>query len=500
MRYTNPIIPGFYPDPSICRVGEDFYLVTSSFEYFPGVPIFHSRDLVHWRQLGHCLSRPEQLPLAKAGCSGGIYAPTIRYHAGRFYTITTNVSIPAHVLVWADDPAGPWSDPLLLRMGGIDPSLLFDDDGRVYMQATGRGGIVQRELDITTGEWRSEERMIWAGTGGAAPEAPHLYHINGQYYLMIAEGGTEYGHMETIARADNPWGPFEPCPRNPILTMRSLATPIRSTGHADLVQDPQGNWWLVCLGVRPTSYPPFHHLGRETMLTPVVWDGDGWPVIGDGGRIHLEMEGPDLPAHPLPALPARDDFDAPTLGLAWNYLRNPYSENYSLTARPGWLRLTGSALTLNDVDSPAFIGRRLQHFACQIRTRLDFVPATDGDEAGLTALMNATHHYEVALTLRAGQRVAIVRRRIGSLVVEVAQAAVADGPVTLGIDSTAEWLTFGLVAGDGTFTPLAQGETRYLATEVAGGFTGVYLGLYATGTGQAASRPADFDWFDYQPA
>ena len=216
MKFTNPVIPGFHPDPSVCRVGEDFFLVTSSFEYFPGVPLFHSRDLVHWRQIGHCLNRAAQLQLDEAWCSGGIFAPTLRHHRGRFYMITTNFCARCHTLVQAADPAGDWSDPVLLQIGGIDPSLFFDDDGRCYVSATGQDGILQAELDPATGNLLGEPRSIWAGTGGCYPEAPHTYKINGLYYLMISEGGTEYGHMETIARSASVWGPYAPCPHNPI--------------------------------------------------------------------------------------------------------------------------------------------------------------------------------------------------------------------------------------------------------------------------------------------
>jgi xylan 1,4-beta-xylosidase len=210
MPYANPIIPGFYPDPSVCRVGDDYYLVTSSFEYFPGVPVFHSRDLLHWRQIGHCLTRDSQLPLLSVRSSGGIYAPTIRHHNGRFYMVTTNVNGGGNFYVFTDDPAGEWSEPVFVEQGGIDPSLFFDDDGTVYFTSTGDNGIYQSILNIQTGKRLSEIRHLWTGTGGRYPEAPHLYRINGRYYLMMAEGGTEYGHMETIARGDSPWGRGNP--------------------------------------------------------------------------------------------------------------------------------------------------------------------------------------------------------------------------------------------------------------------------------------------------
>ena len=497
MSYANPIIPGFHPDPSICRVGEDYYLVTSSFEYFPGVPIFHSRDLVNWRQIGHCLTRASQLPLHGQHASQGIYAPTLRHHHGRFYMTTTNTGLGKHLIVWADDPASEWSEPVWIDQHGyMDPSLFFDDDGRVYFTSFGNFGetLIQTEIDVHTGARLSATRPLWPGTGGASAEGPHLYKINGLYYLLLAEGGTEYGHMVTLARSQTPWGPWEECPHNPILTNRSRPGPVQCIGHGDLVEDHRGRWWMVCLGVRLNiGYPFFHTLGRETFLVPVRWE-NGWPLVGDTatsvhGRALAEMAADQLPSQPWPARPVRDDFNASRLDVAWNFLRNPRPEDWSLTARPGWLRLTGSPVTLNAADSPAFVGRRQAHFNCVARTRLEFAPRHDHEEAGLVAYMNPEHHYELAIK---GARV-VVRRRIGSLVAEVANDPAPTGPVTLSI--VAEPHRYRFLVGDHC---LAEGETKYLATEVAGGFTGVYFAMYATGNGQRSAAPADFDWFDYE--
>ena len=213
MKYQNPVIPGYNPDPSICRVGEDYYLATSSFEYFPGVPSYHSRDLVNWEQIGYALSRKSQLPLDNCKPSGGIYAPTLRYHDGRFYMVTTNVSNMGNFYVWTEDPAGEWSEPIPVAQGGIDPSLFFDDDGKVYFTSNqsidNQFCITTSQIDIKTGRLLTKPRKVWGGTGGRNPEAPHLYKIDGKYYLMIAEGGTELGHMETIARSDSPYGPLD---------------------------------------------------------------------------------------------------------------------------------------------------------------------------------------------------------------------------------------------------------------------------------------------------
>ena len=215
--YTNPVIPGFNPDPSVCRVGDDYYLVTSTFQYFPGMPVYHSKDLIHWKQIGNCLTRPSQLNLKDANCSGGIYAPTIRYNAGTFYMVTTNVSGKGNFFVTTTDPAGEWSDPIWLEQGGIDPTLYFEDR-KTYMVSNPRNGLYLCEIDINTGKQLTESKLLWQGDGGRYPEAPHIYKKDGWYYLMIAEGGTEYGHSITIARSRDIYGPYEYNPDNPILT------------------------------------------------------------------------------------------------------------------------------------------------------------------------------------------------------------------------------------------------------------------------------------------
>jgi alpha-N-arabinofuranosidase len=498
--YHNPVISGFYPDSSVCRVDEEYYLVTSSNEYFPGIPIFHSRDLVHWQQIGHCLTRTSQVLLQKCASSQGIFAPTIRYHDGIFYVITTNTSTDGNFYVYTHDPAGEWSEPIWIDYRGIDPSLFFDTDGHVYVSAEGQPtGIYLFEIDLKTGQRRTETRCIWTGTGGRFPEGPHLYYLNNRYYLMIAEGGTEYGHMVTIARSDSPWGPFEPCPHNPILTHRNRGFhPIQGTGHADLVEALDGSWWLVFLAFRPYG-GNFHHLGRETFLAPVSWTGDGWPVVNYHRGVELTMDIPTLPASPWPIEAPHDDFDSAMLRLCWNFLRNPYTQDWSLTERPGWLRLYGSPITLDAQDSPAFIGRRQQHFSCKVRVLLDFNPQYEGEEAGLVILATEKHRYEIALICLGGVRCIIVRRRIGDLVAIVARQTIDDGPVELEIQADAEIYTFAYSLPGRPPRKLATGATRYLSSEVAASFTGVYLGMYATGNGKANSVPADFDWFEYDP-
>jgi xylan 1,4-beta-xylosidase len=505
--FQNPIISGFYPDPSICRVGDDYYTVHSSFEYFPGVPVFHSKDLVHWRQIGYCLTRKSQLPLDKVRASGGIYAPTLRYHKGTFYMVTTNVDGGGNFYVTAANPAGPWSEPVWLDRTGMDPSLFFDDDGKVYYtrhEGQGDGYIAQRTLNLETGKLEGPLRRIWDGTGGVWAEGPQIYKIKGKYYLMISEGGTSYDHMVTIARSDSPWGPFESNPKNPILTHRNLPkNPIQVVGHADLVDTPDG-WWLVCLGVRPQ--PPgarFHHIGRETFLAPVVFDGNGWPVVNANGTIQPVMTAPKLPQHIWPKEPARDDFDSKSLAMQWNYLRNPYPENYSLVDRPGFLRLNGSDVNISNKDSPAFIGRRQTDFNCVATTSLEFDPKSESEEAGLVVRSNDKHHYEIGVTLKDGKRQVLFRKVLkGKIIEPVKYVDIGAGPVVLSVKATPLAYEFSCKSPNGDIQVLGTALTKDLSVEAIGFedgmcFTGDYFGLYATGNGKKSSTPADFDWFEY---
>jgi xylan 1,4-beta-xylosidase len=427
-----------------------------------------------------------------------VWAPTIRHHAGVFYMTTTNVSLGGNFIVSAAAPEGPWSEPVLVAQPGIDPSLFFDADGSV-LYTTSHHGAFQSRIDVATGELLSEPRVVWAGTGGQHPEGPHLYRRGDWYYLLMSEGGTEYGHMITMARSKSPWGPFEPCARNPLLTHRSYWSPIQGLGHADLVDTRDGEWFAVALGFRPNGYPPCYHLGRETFLSPVAWSDDGFPVFAADGRLALEQE---IAAElaPPPAARVRDDFDAPQLALHWNFLRNPRAELTSLSARPGFLRLYGSPDGLDDVASPAWVGRRQCHFRVDVATRVEFSPASEREEAGLVVRMNEQHHYELFVTLRGGVPSAVLRRRIGSLRAEVASQPLppSERGWVLAVAAERSKYVFSVGASGAELRVVGEGETRYLSTEVAGGFTGVYFALYATGNGAACTGPADFDWFDYR--
>jgi alpha-N-arabinofuranosidase len=504
--FDNPILPGVHPDPTICRAGAGYYLATSTFEYFPGVPIYHSKDLVSWRLVGHALSRASQLPLGAAPSSQGIFAPTLRHHDGTFYLVTTNMSAGGSFYVTARDPAGPWSEPVWLNEPvSMDPSLLFDDDGKVYYTRHGggrHGGVYQAEIDVARGRLLGEPREIWRGTGDIWPEGPHLYKVHDHYYLLISEGGTSYGHMLTVARSRSPWGPFEPCPHNPIFTHRDRPDePIQATGHADLVQTLEGHWFAVMLGIRPAG-GRFHHLGRETFLAPVRWGADGWPVINAGEPLRQRTSAPGLPpSAPWPEPPARDDFEHAELDPRWSFVRNPGERDWSLAARPGFLRLHGSAVSLDDVGSPAFVGRRQQHLHAQARAELDFVPRSDGERAGLTLRANEDNHYDLSVTRADGRRVVALTTRIAGRTTCVAREPLADGTVILGVDAAPERYDFWCALPGEVRRSLGSAPTAALSSERAGSFTGVYFGLFAeAATGGTAPPPADFDWFESGPA
>jgi xylan 1,4-beta-xylosidase len=499
--YQNPVIQGFYPDPSVCRVGDDFYLVTSSFEYFPGIPLFHSRDLVNWRQIGHCLTTAGQLDLATAVSSKGISAPTIRYCRGVFYVITTDVAGRGNFYVTANNPAGPWSGPVFIGEAGFDPSLFFDDDGRCYYTSQEGSGlqshIIQYEIDPAAGRLIGEKRFLWAGAGDEWTEGPHLYKINACYYLMAASGGTSTGHHEIIAAGAFPGGPFTPCPHNPILSNRATALPVQCTGHADLFEDQNGNWWAVFLGMRYYTNG-FSVLGRETFLAPVHWE-KGWPFIGDRGQAGLSMKGP-LPQAPDPVeAEAREEFDNGELPVYFCFVRNPQPGSWSLSERPGRLRLNGNAAGLSDQAAPAFAGRRQQHFDMTVRTRLSFTPRTPGEEAGLAIRMTDRAHYEIAVTRQDSSAMVFVRSRCNDTVIVVDSIYVGDTSYVLQIESSATSYTFSYSSDDRSFIPLATLDARDINPELNRAYTGAVIGMYATGNGKPCSMPADFDWFEYIP-
>ncbi len=484
MNYNNPIISGFNPDPSICRVGEDFYLVTSSFEFFPGVPIYHSKNLVNWELISYCLTDDIQLPLSKAKASYGIYAPTVRYYDGTFFMTVTNVSYGGNFIVHTKDVRGKWSEPAYVEQKGIDPSLFWDDDGTCYFVSNSAAdytpGIHVCEIDPFTAKMLSPSRCISMGCGGSSPEAPHIYKANGYYYLALAEGGTEYGHMETVQRAKSIYGPYEKCPRNPILTHRSTSSPIQVVGHADFVDDQNGNWWLVCLGVRPLPRTFIHNLGRETFLAPLKWDEDGWPIAGNNGRIELIMDAFLPGPAPTPVNNSFSDcFLEEKIDLNWNFIRNPRRERYTLSK--GRIILSGCEERLSTplanptamiLRQPAFCTETVAYFEGDV---------VQGQCSGLTAYYNNDYHYDIVITKEEGCHYVCLRKKVADIDIIAARHKVDyNGSIRFKLESNTEWYVFSYEI-DGEFIEVGRGSTSLLCTEVTypRTFTGMFFGIFS---------------------
>lgn len=492
-EYRNPVIPGYHPDPSVCRVGDTFYLVNSSFQYFPGVPIFQSKDLVHWQQIGNVLDRESQLPLKGASSWLGIYAPTIRYHEGTYYMITTNVGNGGNFMVTAKDPRGPWSEPIWLKQQGIDPSLYFEN-GKCYMVSNPGDAIWLCEINPETGEQLTESKKLWQGDGGRYPEGPHIYKKDGYYYLLISEGGTELAHHLTIARSKNIEGPYESNPDNPILTNCSRlgqSMQIQGTGHGDFVQAKDGSWWMVFLAYRNYG-GSYHHLGRETYLAPVEWKEGEWPVVNGGLPIDTLVKANTLPAVLLEKHLENDKYFAPTTGIhEWVGIQGEPNIEESLSSeypQDCLFRLYPHG-TLTENDYPSFWGRRQESANMTLETEV----AVKGNvEAGLSVYQINDGHLDFFVS----QNQIALRCKLKSIdyIVKSVQT-VRKKPVKLRVRSDGTMYYFDYSTDGKTFKELAFMNCSLMSTEVAGGFTGVTLGMYVDG--KEKSGYADFHYFRY---
>jgi alpha-N-arabinofuranosidase len=533
-RFTNPVLPGGYPDPSICHADGAWYLVNSTFEYFPGLPIHRSTDLVNWELIGHALHRESQVTgavnLVDVQSDGGIHAPSIRCRDGRFYVITTNVYTPpepggptqfVNFVVTADDPAGPWSEPHVIEGApGIDPDIFFDDDGRAWYVGThapaepafeGEGEIWLQELDTERWVLTGERHFLWRGAcGGTWAEGPHIYQHDGRYYLLIAEGGTGLNHAVMIAVADRVTGPYRPNPRNPVLTSRHLAYDhwVNSTGHADLFELPDGRWYAVLLGVR-SEIGLGSNMGRETFMVPVEWEREpfewqpvkhDWPVFSpESGRVEKTYPAPlaTPPRRPEPAW--TDGFDGNALDLRWNFRRLPLPGSWSLTARPGHLRLAALAATVRERGRASLLGIRQTASAFRFTADMRFAPTADGSEAGMMLFQKDDRRVGFTVRREGGGHVLRLETAAGAAGVESARAALGD--YTGAIRLQAEWRD-----GEYVFrwSPEAAEAYREFArlpgdALLSKGYTGAYLGLYATANGREQDDHADFDRVTYEP-
>ena len=536
-KLKNPIIPGFYPDPTICRVGDDFYLACSSFEEYPGIPIFHSKDLANWEQICYAMTAENGFHVESNCMNGGVMAPTLRYHKGTFYIINTNFSDAGNYIVTASDPAGPWSEPHWLKdVPGIDASLFFDDDDQCYVMGTGqvwpsetggmRQGIWVAKFDIENYKMAGEPVAIFGGafSGAASPESPHIYHIGEYYYLLIAEGGTEHWHSATVARSKNVFGPYENNPANPLITHRHMGyrCPIGNVGHADLVDLPDGSWYAVMLASRLVDGVS-KNLGRETFICPVVWERD-WPLFTpESGRMEWEYDAPEsLPERPFPVRDPVDGFDSEELSLDWSFWGRPYRKFYDIRDSRLFIRCISQSLVeplrpmsfvhvmSEDYYTPALCQRQRQineTAACQ----MTFAPK-GGETAGLVVRQAMNHQYHLQIAMVDGVRKLQLVRFTSDFAVPaylpgftadthrevLAEAEWNQDDIVLQVDMEGNRYTFSYGSSRETMRTLAEADGFAINPEKVGCMVGTMIGVFASGNGADVDNAASFDWFEHR--
>lgn len=534
-KLVNPIIPGFYPDPTICRVGDDFYLACSSFEMFPGIPIFHSKDLVHWEQICNVMTADNGFHMEKNCMVGGVMAPTIRYHDGLFYIINANFSDKGNYIVTAKDPAGPWSEPHWLDdVPGIDASFFFDEDGKAYILGTGDvwdngTGVMERgiwlaEYDIKNFKMLGEPKTIFnnALRVSTSPEAPHLYHVGDYYHLIIAEGGTEHYHSVVSARSKDIFGFYEGNPANPVMTHRHMGytCPITNVGHADLIELPDGSWYAVLLASRLID-GECKNLGRETFICPVEWERD-WPLFSpETGKVEWEYDAPaGLPQTEYPQKKSFFDFEDVTLDLSWVQWGTPYEKFYEIRDSKLFLQCKRQKLdeeirpmSFDGATSKEYMVSMLAQRQCSIdetvTVQMSFLPEED-ESAGIAVIqaMNHQMHFE---------RVCIDGKQLLRFVVTTAdfevppyfpgftshnkKAVLAEctwdkKDIVLQIQIRHEQFTVRYGDSKDSLKEFVIADGRLINPEKVGCMTGTLIGMYATGNGKESENKAAFDWFE----
>ncbi len=504
--YSNPIIPGYHPDPSICRVGDEYYMVNSSFEWWPCMPIHKSKDLVNWELVGYGKVDPAKLPVAEGTRdSGGIFAATIRYHKGVFYLITTMIGGKGNFYITATDPTGEWSDPVWLHSQGIDPSLFWDDDDKCYYvghghpakpRKPGHTSIWVQELDLKQGKLVGPAKHLSEGHSVDAgyPEGPHIYKHNGKYVLMIAEGGTGFTHSVTQFYSDSIFGPYQPNQINPILTHRHLGNDyhIQSVGHADIVQTQNNDWWMVALATR--NFDGFTYLARETFLVPMEWEdtyGRLGMVVNRGVGKVLEVDKrPDLPWTPVKRDPIRDEFDASEMALKWNMLRSPTEKWYSLA--DGKLTMNVRPEAANKFVNPSLWAQRIQHLHFTASTRMNFNTRKSNEEAGIIVYRESQNY--LTFTKKGDQLVILLQKGGKSEVLYTTKAP--KGELILSLTGDGENISFKYA------TPNAEWKYIDVTTSLKvigrGQFNGPMIGVYASSNDKPSKSKVEFDWFDFR--
>ncbi|TDP02260.1 glycoside hydrolase family 43 protein [Flavobacterium sp. 245] len=512
-EYLNPILAGFYPDPTICSADGKFYLVNSSFCYFPSLPIFESTDLVNWKQIGNIINRREQADFGNSRLSGGMYAPTIRYNKGIFYVICTNVSGVGNFVVTAKNPAGPWSNPIKLpEVNGIDPDIFFDEDGKVYMTHNGpppnnislhdgHRAIYMLEYDLEKQKIITEPKLVINGGTDMAKkpvwiEGPHVFKKDGFYYMICAQGGTGFNHSEVVFRSKNVYGPYESYASNPILTQSHLdpnrKNLVSTTGHADFVELPNGDWWAVFLGCRPYE-GDLYNTGRETFMMPVEWK-NGWPEIKGGNEpLPMKNKRPNLPLSKEKIEPNngnftwQDNFDSKELGLKWNFIRTPSEKWYELTN--GKLVIKPRKESIHTETNFSFIGRRQQHLKFEASVKLEFNPKDNLTVAGLTAFQNEKHYFLVGKRLNTANKLEVfVEKTAGKInngkpeIIAKKELLDTDKVLFVKIEGNRKLYSFYFKTKEKEKWNLLIKDVdgSILSTKEAGGFVGTYLAMYAS--------------------
>lgn len=524
-KIRNPLLNGFYPDPSICRVGDDYYLVASTFAYFPGIPIFHSKDLITWKHIGNVINDKVNFDYTNLSVSEGMFAPSIRYYNGVYYVTCTFVGGKGNFVMKAEKPEGPWIGPYWIpEINGIDPSLFFDDDGKAYIVYNsvapdnkplydGHRTIRIYEFDIENMKVKGEEHIIVNGGSRIEEkpiwiEGPHIFKVNEYYYLIAAEGGTGYNHSEVVFRSKNIFGPYESYDKNPILTQRHLnpdrKNPVTSTGHADFVLTPEGEWWAVFLGCRPYK-DDYYNTGRETFIAPVKWI-DGWPIINYGYE-EIQMEYIIKSYQPCPKVSfddfyMRDDFLSDTLAEQWLFLRQPKTQWYSLNDRKGFLTMNLQPITCGEKLNPSFIGYRQRHINSEVSAKMNFKPLNNFEKAGLIIFQNEEHFYFLNISKEKDDYVVELNKSTDDplklfLINKIKVRHLKNG-IVLKIKSSKEGYTF-ICHIDGKNNILGKNiDPTFLSTKVAGGFVGCVYAMYATSMGLYTNNKVYFDWFEYR--
>lgn len=508
-EFINPILSGFHPDPSICRVGDDYYMVNSSFTWYPGLPIHHSRDLVNWELIGHAIDRPGMINLRNANDNNGIWAPTLRYYDGVFYLITTLYKGGGNFYMTAKDPRGPWSDPIWLKDAtGIDSSLFFDDDGKCYYMGNeygGNGGVKQwpaqtsvwlQELDLKQGKLVGPRKRLTYGhaNNAAYAEGPHLYKINGKYVLVMAEGGTDYYHAVTVHQSRSLWGPYVADKVNPVLSHRHLGKdyPIQAVGHADLVQTQNGDWYSVVLGKRMIDgYSP---LARETFLCKVNIENSSLIFNPGYGVVLSRQERPVLPWSPFKQKSMHDEFENETLSDDWYFVRIPEKRNYVIDK--GQLVLSLQPEVVDSLVNSAMIIQKTKHHRFSAVTRMKFQTKKENEQAGIILYRTANGYYSL---LKDKSGIVLVKKHLGDKEI-IRHVPYLEPEVYLSV--TADNLNVQFCFGKTLDNMVEIGEVQNLnviADNKLNRFNGPGVGIYATSNGKPSKNVALYDWFKYLP-